>query len=151
MVVPHWISKENTARLKRVCTINSNYQCCGTVTICYGSGSGSGSGSDFWKVMVPVPVPFPTFEKLWFRFRFRYLLLKKLRFRFRFRFQLHIKTIKSKFLKKNLEFFYFLLSKLFYKEKVHEFQQIYAKMWMKKCLMKEIKYIILCLVPVPEP
>jgi hypothetical protein len=47
-------------------------QCCGTVTICYGSGS------DFWKVMVPVP----TFEKLWFRF----LLLKKLRFRF----QLHI-------------------------------------------------------------
>ncbi len=44
-----------------------------------------------------------------------------------------------------------VLSKLFYKEKVHEFQQIYAKMWMKKCLMKEIKYIILCLVPVPEP
>ena len=55
-------------------------QCCGTVTIYYGSGSGS--GSDFWKVMVPVL----TFEKLWFRFR--YLLLKKLRFRFRF--QLHI-------------------------------------------------------------
>jgi hypothetical protein len=24
-------------------------------------------------------------------------------------------------------------------------------MWMKKCLMKEIKYIILFLVPVPEP
>ena len=43
-------------------------QCCGTVTIYYGSGS----GSDFWKVMVPVPVP--TFEKLWFRFQF--LLLK---------------------------------------------------------------------------
>ncbi len=42
-------------------------QCCGTVTIFYGSGS----GSDFWKVMVPVPVP--TFEKLWFRFRFRLL------------------------------------------------------------------------------
>jgi hypothetical protein len=38
-------------------------QCCGTVTIFYGSGS----GSDFWKVMVPVP----TFEKLWFRFRFQ--------------------------------------------------------------------------------
>jgi hypothetical protein len=36
-------------------------QCCGTVTIYYGSGSGS--GSDFWKVMVPVPVPVPTFEK----------------------------------------------------------------------------------------
>ena len=29
-------------------------------------------------------------------------------------------------------FFDVLLSKLFYKEKVHEFQQIYAKMWMKK-------------------
>jgi len=53
-------------------------QCCGTVTIYYGSGS----CSDFWKVMVPVP----TFEKWWFRFRF--LLLTKLRFRFRF--QLHI-------------------------------------------------------------
>jgi hypothetical protein len=38
---------------------------------------------------------------------------------------------------------FFLLSKLFYKEKVHEFQQIYGKMWMKKCLMEEIKYIIL--------
>ncbi len=37
-------------------------QCCGTVTIYYGSGS------DFWKVMVPVPIP--TFEKFWFRFRF---------------------------------------------------------------------------------
>jgi hypothetical protein len=55
----------------------SYFQCCGTVTIYYGSGSGS--VSDFWKVMVPVPVPVPTFEKLWFRFRF--LLLKKLRFR----------------------------------------------------------------------
>ncbi len=29
-------------------------------------------------------------------------------------------------------FFDFLLSKLFYKEKVHDFQQIYGKMWMKK-------------------
>jgi hypothetical protein len=30
---------------------------------------------------------------------------------------------------KNLDFFFdFLLSKLFYKEKVHEFQQIYGKM-----------------------
>jgi hypothetical protein len=77
--------------------------------------------------MVPVPVPVQTFEKLWFRFRF--LLLKKLRFRFRFRFQLHIYTIKSKFFNKNFgNFFEFLLSKLFYKEKVHEFQQIYGKM-----------------------
>jgi hypothetical protein len=33
-------------------------QCCGTVTIYYGSGS----GSNFRKVMVPVPVP--TFEKV---------------------------------------------------------------------------------------
>ena len=31
-----------------------------------------------------------------------------------------------------LNFFDFLLSKLFYKEKVHKFQQIYGKMWMKK-------------------
>ncbi len=70
-------------------------------------------------------VPVPNFEKLWFRFQ--YLLLKKLRFRFRF--QLHIQTIKSKFFKKNYgNFFDFLLSKLFYKEKVHEFQQIYGKM-----------------------
>ncbi len=68
----------------RVDRVLSFSQCCGTVTINYGSGS----GSDFWKVMVPVPVPVTTFEKLWFRFRFRFLLLKKLRFRFRF--QLHI-------------------------------------------------------------
>jgi hypothetical protein len=40
--------------------------------------------------MVPVPVLVPTFEKL----------------RFRFRFQLHIYTIKSKFLLKNLFPFY---------------------------------------------
>ncbi len=43
--------------------LSSSYpQCCGTVTIYYGSGSGF--GSDFWKVMVPVPVPVPvpTFE-----------------------------------------------------------------------------------------
>ncbi len=30
--------------------------------------------------------------------------------------------------------FAFLLSKLFYKEKVYKFQQIYCKMWMKKML-----------------
>jgi hypothetical protein len=62
---------------------------------------------NFEKVMVPVPVP--TFEKL----------------RFRFRFQLHIYTIKSKFLK---EFVSFLHSKLFYKEKDYKYQQIYCKM-----------------------
>jgi len=59
---------------------------------------------------------------------------------------------KKQILEKNFgNFSDFLLCKLFYKEKVHEFQQIYGKMWMKKCLMKEIKYIILYLVPVPEP
>ncbi len=62
----------------RYAACHTSPQCCGTLTIFYGSGS----GSDFWKVMVPVPVP--TFEKLWFRFRL--LLFKKLRFRF----QLHI-------------------------------------------------------------
>jgi hypothetical protein len=57
----------------------------------------------FEKVMVPVPVP--TFEKL--------------RFQFRFRFQLYIKAMKSKYFKKNFgNFFAFLHSKLFYKEKV---------------------------------
>jgi hypothetical protein len=40
---------------------------------------------------------------------------------------------KKQIFKKNFgNFFDFLLSKLFYKEKVHEFQQIYGKMWMKK-------------------
>ena len=63
-------------------------QCCGTVIIYYGSGSGS--GSDFWKVMVPVPVPVPA----------PYLDHKK-------------PIWKKKF----AIFFYFLLIKLFYKEK----------------------------------
>jgi hypothetical protein len=41
-------------------------------------------------------------------------------------------------------FFYFLLSKLFYKEKVHEFQQIYGKMGMKKIFNEgnQIHYFI---------
>ena len=85
--------------------------------------------------MVPVPVPVPTFEKVTVPVPVPvpapYLDHKK------------------KIFYKNLEnCFDFLLSKLFYKEKVHEFQQIYER---KKCLMKEIKYIISCLVPVPEP
>jgi hypothetical protein len=37
----------------------------------------------------------------------------------------HKKQIKKKI---GIFFFYFLLSKLFYKEKVQEFQQIYGKM-----------------------
>jgi hypothetical protein len=87
----------------------SGVQCCGTVTIYYGSGS------DFWKVMVPVPVP--TFEKVTVPVPVPapYLDYKKQIFKKKFGI-----------------FFYFLLSKLFYKEKVHEFQQIYGKMWMKK-------------------
>jgi hypothetical protein len=55
----------------------------------------------FEKVAVPVPVPVPA----------PYLDHKK-----------------QIFLKKSLKFFDFLLSKLFYKEKVHKFQKIYGKM-----------------------
>ncbi len=39
---------------------------------------------------------------------------------------------KQIFQNKFWNFFDFLLSKLFYKEKVPKFQQIYGKMWMKK-------------------
>ncbi len=97
---------------------------------------GSGSGSDFWKVMVPVP----TFEKVTVQVPVPVPAP-------------YLDNKKQIVLKKGWNFFDFILSKLFYKEKVHKFQQIYSKKWMKKCLpvMKEIKYIILCLVPVPEP
>jgi hypothetical protein len=66
-----------------------------------------------------VPVPVPTFEKVTFPVPVPvpapYLYHKKQIF------------------KKNVgNFFDFSLSKLFYKEKVHEFQQIYGKMCMKK-------------------
>ncbi len=63
--------------------------------------------------MVPVPVPVPTFEKLTVPVPVPapYLDHKKLNFK-----------------KKFANFFDFLLSKLFYKEKFHEFQQIYGKM-----------------------
>ncbi len=81
--VTRWRFFLKVFKIKLVPVLSVN-QCCGTVTIYYGSGS----GSDFWKVRVTVPFPVPTFEKLWFRFRFLFLLLKKLRFRFRF--QLHI-------------------------------------------------------------
>jgi hypothetical protein len=67
--------------------------------------------------MVPVPVPLPTFEKVTVPVPVPvpvpapYLDHKKQIF------------------KKNFGiFFYFLLSKLFYKEKVHDFQQIDGKM-----------------------
>ncbi len=58
-----------------------------------------------------VPVPLPTFEKVTVPVPVPYLDHKK-------------QLKKTKF--GNL--FDFLLSKLFYKEKVHEFQQIYGKM-----------------------
>jgi hypothetical protein len=65
--------------------------------------------------MVPVPVPVPTSEKVTVPVPVPvpapYLDHKK-----------------QIFLKKFGIFFYFLLSELFYKEKVHEFQQIYGKM-----------------------
>ncbi len=116
-------------------------QCCGTVTF--------------------ITVPVLTFEKLWFRFWFRFQLLK-------FRVPVPVPTFekvtvpvpvpapyldhkKQIVLKKVWNFFDFLLSKLFYKEKVHKFHKFMVKCEWKKCLMKEIKYIILCLVPVPEP
>ncbi len=41
---------------------------------------------------------------------------------------------KQIFQKKFWNFFAFLHSKLFYKEKVYKFQQICCKMWMKKML-----------------
>jgi hypothetical protein len=77
--------------------------------------------------MVQVPVPVPTFDKFWFRFRF-----------------LHLKSYGSGsgsssisrpykatiiFQQKKFgKFLFFLLSKLFYKEKVYKFQQIYGEM-----------------------
>jgi hypothetical protein len=58
-----------------------------------------------------VPVPVPTFEKVTVPVPAPYL------------------DHKRQIFKKNFEiFFYFLLSRLFYKEKVYEFQQIYGKM-----------------------
>ncbi len=68
-----------------------------------------GSGSDFWKVMVPVP----TFEK------------------FRFRFQLHIYVDhKLQIFQIFFGIFAFLYSKMFSKEQLYKFQQIYCIMWM---------------------
>ena len=59
----------------------------------------------FEKVTIPVPVPAPYLDH------------------------------KKQIFQKNFGiFFAFLLSKVFYKEKVYKFQQIYCKMWMKKIL-----------------
>ena len=85
----------------------------------------------FEKVMVPVPVP--TFEKL----------------RFRFRFQLHINTIKSKFFFINL--FPFYIVSCFTRENIININKFIVKCEIKKFKKKVIKYIILYLVPVPEP
>jgi hypothetical protein len=63
--------------------------------------------------MVPVPVPVPTFEKVTVPAPVPAPYLDH----------------KKQICKINFgNFFDFLLSKLFYKEKVHEFQQIYGKM-----------------------
>ncbi len=98
--------------------IKSFKQCCGPVTIFYGSGS----GSEFWKVMVRVP--FPTFEKLWFRFQF--LFLKS--YGSGSGSSSISRPYKANFSNKILEFFLaFLLNKLFYKENVYKFQQIYCE------------------------
>ena len=65
--------------------------------------------------MVPVPVPVPTFEKVTVPVSVPIPAP-------------YIDHKKQIFNKNFGIFFYFLLSKLFYKEKVHEFQQIYGKM-----------------------
>ncbi len=75
-----------------------------------------GSGSNFWKVLVPVPVLVPTFEKL------------------RSGSSSIPRPYKANFAKIFGNLFVFLLCKLFYKEKVYKFQQIYGRMWMKKML-----------------
>ncbi len=80
----------------------------------------SGSAHNKEKVTVPVPVPAPYLE--------------------------HKKQIK----KKNLEIiFTFYLVSYFTRKKLINFNKFMVKCEWKKCLLKEIKYIILCLVPVP--
>ncbi len=96
-----------------------SYQCCGTVTIFYGSGS------NFWKVMVPVPVP--TFETVMVPVPVS--TYKKLRFRFRF--QLHIYIIKCKFFIKNLLPFYIV--SCFTRKKIININKFIAKCERKKC------------------
>jgi hypothetical protein len=67
--------------------------------------------------MVPVPVPVPTFEKVTVPVPVPVPVPAP-----------YLDHKKQMFLKIFWKFFDFLLRKLFYKEKVHEFQQIYAKM-----------------------
>jgi hypothetical protein len=77
--------------------------------------------------MVPVPVPVPTFEKLWFRFPVP--TFEKVTVPVPVSVPAPYLDHKKQTFKKNVgNFFDFLLSKLFYKEKVYEFQQIYGKM-----------------------
>ncbi len=92
---------------------------------------GSGSGSNFWKVMVPVS----TFEKVTVPVPAPYLDRKKQIFQ------------------KNLwKFFLTLyLVSCFTRKKLININKFLVKCEWKKCLMKEIKYIIFCLVPVPVP
>ncbi len=65
--------------------------------------------------MVPVPVPVPTFEKVTVPVPVPVPAP-------------HLDHKKQIFQKYFWKFFDFLLSKLFYKEKVHKLQQIYGKM-----------------------
>jgi hypothetical protein len=79
----------------------------------------------FEKVMVPVP----TFEKLWFRFRFR--------------FQLYIKTIKSKFFKKNFGIFLpFCIVSCFTRKKFIIFNKVIVKCERKFFSMKVIMRLV---------
>ncbi len=90
----------------------------------YGSGSEIsdvtetfyyGSGSDFWKVMVPDP----TFEKLWFRSYFLQVPVPVPA-----SYLDHKQQIKKK---NSGNFFSFLHSKLFYKEKIRKFNKFTLK------------------------
>jgi hypothetical protein len=94
---------------------------------------GSGSGSNFWKVMVPVPVS--TFEKVTVPVPAPYLDHKK-------------QIFQKKFLEISLTFYWV---SCFTRKKLINFNKFMIKCEWKKYLIKEIKYIILCLVPVPEP
>jgi hypothetical protein len=89
--------------------------------------------------MVPVPVPVPTFEKV----------MVPVPVPIPAPYLDHKKQIKKK---KIWTFFWtFYLVSCFTRKKFINFNKFMVKCESKKCLMKEIKNIILCLVPVPEP